>query len=426
MQKSNDIINMEGVIRMEYIPQLSFLRQMLKNMNISSTILEEPQRHISPEIDQRLRAFLFDLNDYAGFLQNSIMQAKDHTLYRFYDEYGCSYLFLKLPGSSRYFFIGPYLLSLPDEQWIASKIKSLSLENEKARWMQLYYTSLPLLENENFLLTMVGTLADCIWGGPEQYTMEYVEYAIPDRREPVAYTTAPIQAGEMAFDLVTLEKNYANENRLMDAISKGKIHLINAVADTVFNNGAQSRLSDSLRDRKNNLVILKTLLRKAAEYGGVHPLHIHHLSSHYAGKIENIRTIRESLTLQEAMIRSFCQLVKKHSLNRYSDYVAQTITLVQYDLTADLRLKTIAERLNVNASYLSRIFHQEYGCTLTEFINKQRIDHSIRLLQTTNRTVVDIASECGIQDVNYFIKLFKKQTGLTPVQFREKQMDAFG
>ncbi len=74
-----------------------------------------------------------------------------------------------------------------------------------------------------------------------------------------------------AFDLSTLERNYENENLLMDTVSRGKLHQVTAVASTVFNNGAQQRLSDSLRDRKNNLVILKTLLRKAAEYGGVHP-----------------------------------------------------------------------------------------------------------------------------------------------------------
>ena len=119
-------------------------------------------------------------------------------------------------------------------------------------------------------------------------------------------------------------------------------------------------------------------------------------------------------------LRRFCLLVKQHSLSKYSYYVGQTITLVQFDLTADLRLKTIAEKLNVNASYLSSLFHREYGCTMTEFINKQRIDRSVALLRLTTKPVQEIAVECGIQDVNYFIKLFKKQTGFTPSRYREQ------
>ena len=118
------------------------------------------------------------------------------------------------------------------------------------------------------------------------------------------------------------------------------------------------------------------------------------------------------------MIRDFCQLVKHHSLSKYSYYVGQAITMVQYDLTADLKLKTIAEKLNVNSSYLSTLFHKEVGCTLTDYINKKRIEHSIHLLQLTSKSVQEIATDCGIQDVNYFIKLFKKQTGFTPSRYR--------
>ena len=405
---------------MEYQAQLLFLQQLLKGMNISSCVVFDPESAIPPQIDLNLRAELFGLDNYTGFLQNSMSQAKDHTLYRFYDEYGCSYIFLRLPEENSYFFIGPYLLDLPDQTRISAKARVLGLQPEQERWMQLYYASLPLMEDENLLLTMANTFATHLWGSPEQYAMEYVDYAIPDRYEPIPYTKATVPAGDSSISLATLEQSYANENKLMSAVSKGKLQLVTAVASTVFNNGAQPRLADSLRDRKNYLVILKTLLRKAAEQGGVHPLHIHRLSSHYASRIEDIRTVKQSLTLQEDMIRSFCQLVKHHSLSRYSYYVGQTITLVQYDLTADLRLKVIAEKLNVNSSYLSSLFHKEYGCTLTEFINKQRIDHGITLLQRSAKPVQEIAAECGIQDVNYFIKLFKRQTGFTPSRYREQ------
>lgn len=403
---------------MGYKAQLSFLRKLLKDMNISSCVLDSPGERIPPEIDLFLRADLFGLSNYADFLQNSMSQAKEKTIYRFYDEYDCNYIFLRLPEPDTYFFIGPYLLVLPAKQRIEQKAVSLALLPEQIDRMHLYYAALPLIEDENFLLSMANTFATHLWGNPEQYVMEYVDYAIPDRYEPIPYSSTPGQGDANLLDLSALEDNYASENRLMEAVSKGKLHLVTAAAATVFTNGTQRRLNDSLRDRKNYLIILKTLLRKAAEYGGVHPLHLHRLSSHYASLIENVRTIKQSLSLQENMIRDFCQLVKRHSLSKYSYYVGQTITLIQYDLTADLRLKSIAERLNVNSSYLSTLFHKEVGCTLTEYINKQRIERSIHLLQLTSKPVQEIATECGFQDGNYFIKLFKKQTGFTPSRYR--------
>ena len=72
---------------MAYELQLAFLRRLLKDMNISSCILENPDLQIPPEIDLHLRADLFGLSNYTGFLQNSMSQAKDNTVYRFYDEY---------------------------------------------------------------------------------------------------------------------------------------------------------------------------------------------------------------------------------------------------------------------------------------------------------------------------------------------------
>lgn len=398
--------------------RLVFLRQLLKNMNISSCVITCPGQRIPPEIDLNFRANLFGIQNYSDFLQNSMSEARDQTLYRFYDEYDCNYIFLRLPAQDSYFFIGPYLLMLPPEQRVCQRAAALGLSREQSEYMRMYYTSLPLIDDENLLLTMANTFAASLWGSPEQYAMEYVDYAIPDRYEPIPYAFTPGQTEPHALDLSTLERNYESENLLMEAISRGKLHQVTAVASTVFNNGAQQRLNDSLRDRKNNLVILKTLLRKAAEYGGVHPLHIHRLSSHFSGQIENARTIKESLALQEEMIRSFCLLVKEHSLSQYSFYVGQTITLVQYDLTADLSLKTTAAQLNVNPSYLSNLFHKECGCTLTEFVNRQRIDRAVLLLSNSKKAVQDIAAECGIQDVNYFIKLFKRQTGLTPNQYR--------
>lgn len=406
---------------MPYQAQLQFFRSLLSDLHISSTVVSSPAEHIPPEIDLQLRGELFGLSNYTGFLQNSMAQAKDKTLYRFYDEYDCNYIFLRLPdpNAEQYFFIGPYLLQIPDPERIARKAETLQLTEEQTRRMQLYYTALPLVETETLLLTAANTLAKALWGA-DRYTMEYVDYAIPDRYEPIPTSMLRRISPERPTSLGSLEENYMAENRLMEAVTKGKLHRVTALASTVFNNGAEQRLSDSLRDRKNNLVILKTLLRKSAEYGGVHPLHIHSLASHYAMEIENICTIKQSLTLQEDMIRDFCLLVKEHSLSKYSDYVAKAITLVHYDLTADLSLKHIAGELNVNASYLSALFHRECGCTLTEFVNQQRMEHALYLLADATKPVQTVAAECGIHDVNYFIKLFKKHTAMTPTQYRTR------
>ena len=412
---------MEGASAMSYTPQLEFVMELLKNMNISTHIAVEPEKGISDEIDLGLRSLLFGAEDYRGFLINSMSDACANTIYRFFDEYNCNYIFMRLPDpdTEKYFFIGPFLYQIPSKESLYKKFLFLSPSEEFMEHILRYYASLPMIEDENLLLTIANTLGCTLWGSQDNFTTEYINYVIPDKRDPVPLSSMPVTGKERKFPLDVLERNYANEKLLMDAVSKGKLHKLNVIASTVFNNGTEQRTSDSLRNRKNYLVILKTLLRKAAEQGGVHPIHLHKTSSHYADKIENLKSLKESFALQEEMIRNYCLLVKHNSLSRYSYIVGKAITIISYDILADLSLNSIAVQLNVSPAYLSGLFKKECGCTLTEYVNKVRLEQAIRLLEKSEKQVQTIAYECGFQDPNYFIRLFKKHTCMTPGQYRK-------
>jgi YesN/AraC family two-component response regulator len=112
-------------------------------------------------------------------------------------------------------------------------------------------------------------------------------------------------------------------------------------------------------------------------------------------------------------------LVQKHSQKSYSLPVQKVITCIDTDITADLSLKTLAGILNVNSSYLSTLFKKETGITLTEYVNKKRVERAKLLLKNGNVQIQTVAQNCGILDVNYFTKIFKKHTGVTPREYRE-------
>lgn len=173
---------------------------------------------------------------------------------------------------------------------------------------------------------------------------------------------------------------------------------------------------------KNYTIILNTLLRKAAEAGAVHPLHIDSLSARFARKIELAASTKAIDALQKEMVHKYCLLVKNHSLKGYSLLIRKVIIQIDADLTADLSLRAQAELLNVNSSYLSTLFKKETGSTLTEYVNRKRIEYAIFLLNTTSLQIQTIAQYCGIPDVNYFAKTFKKHIGKTPKEYRDGVM----
>ena len=118
------------------------------------------------------------------------------------------------------------------------------------------------------------------------------------------------------------------------------------------------------------------------------------------------------------MTRKYTLIVKNHSLRGYSKLVRKVLVHIDLDLSGDLTLSTQAKLLDVNPCYLSSIFKKETGQTLTEYVTGKRIEQAIFLLNSTNMQIQTIAQYCGIPDVCYFTKTFKKIVGKSPTEYK--------
>jgi two-component system response regulator YesN len=68
--------------------------------------------------------------------------------------------------------------------------------------------------------------------------------------------------------------------------------------------------------------------------------------------------------------------------------------------------------------YISRMLKEKKGITLRQYIISYRLKAAKRLLETTNKSAVEIADECGFTDASYFAKTFKSTFGVTPKEYR--------
>ena len=89
----------------------------------------------------------------------------------------------------------------------------------------------------------------------------------------------------------SIELRYKNEQALMDAISRGDYTSAREYLNTGNSYGMEQRLADTTRDKKNYLIIFNTLCRKAAQYGGVHPVYLDELSSRFAIQLETLYSV---------------------------------------------------------------------------------------------------------------------------------------
>ena len=88
--------------------------------------------------------------------------------------------------------------------------------------------------------------------------------------------------------------------------------------------------------------------------------------------------------------------------------------------SSDIGLEEMAKLFHVNASYLSKIFKQETGENINEYITKIRIESAKKLLKSGNVKIPQLSQIIGYTDCAYFYKVFKKITGLTPGEYQKR------
>lgn len=116
----------------------------------------------------------------------------------------------------------------------------------------------------------------------------------------------------------------------------------------------------------------------------------------------------------------FGQIAEREQ-QKTSKKVAMMIHYIQQHLSEKLSLNEIADCVELSEIHTSRLFKKEMGVRLTEYINAQRIERAKELLASTDIKIKDVAAQVGIADQLYFAKVFKKETGVPPREFRRMQ-----
>lgn len=406
---------------MFYESELLFFQKFLTNIHLDHHVITRSEAPF-PALDLGLRALLSIEREYKTSVEFFEKKALSNIIYKVTDPFFCHYILMHLPEmeTAAALIIGPYTTANISDQTIIDFMEAHALPSQLLPHMMKYYSQVPILWEDGPVFAALNVLAEKIWGGHDNYTIQSVEHRSPGYFSSIATRSSTLYYD--SFNRETLELRYQEENKLMHAISQGQTQKAEAILSLSRWRQIEPRTADSVRNLKNYMIIANTLMRKAAEQGNVHPVHINHLSGYFARKIELLVNQSDAERLAKEMTHKYCLLVKNHSLKAYSLPVQKVITNIDCDLTADLSLKAQAALLGVNPSYLSTLFRKETQTRLTDYVNQKRIEHAIFLLNSTSLQVQAIAQQCGIPDVNYFSKTFKKIVGKTPVEYRKNIM----
>ncbi|MBR0367188.1 MAG: response regulator transcription factor [Clostridia bacterium] len=105
-------------------------------------------------------------------------------------------------------------------------------------------------------------------------------------------------------------------------------------------------------------------------------------------------------------------------LGKSASVVGYALAYINQHYREGVTLKQVAAECHINTSYLGQVFHKETGSAFTDYVNALRIKEARRLLNNPTLKVYEVAEQVGFTDYHYFLKIFKKVTGITPSDLR--------
>jgi len=158
-----------------------------------------------------------------------------------------------------------------------------------------------------------------------------------------------------------------------------------------------------------------------------------------ANDLARVNSIVEEMEeAQESLVpgSEFCCETKLRELilflsRRYSNVITQggvknamrlgdLLAHMEKQYAEDLKFEDLAEASNLSPTTMRRLFHESFGCSPMAYLQQLRVKKAMLMLADPSRSVGDIAFETGFNDSGYFTRVFKKETGETPREFRSR------
>ncbi|WP_338533637.1 helix-turn-helix domain-containing protein [Paenibacillus peoriae] len=291
------------------------------------------------------------------------------------------------------------------------------LNPERIRWIN-YWNNLPVVNRLRML--HIGVLANWAinqealeitdvfqsslqYGSPHRQK-EKVELALAHRRE---------------FSI--FHGGIEGANHMLALIRTGnKTELMKRLAGATYGETGGLSKRSHLRSVKNLAICGVAISMRAAIEGGLYEELSYTLCDM---QIQHIEELNEVKMVEAAAIQAmldFADRVDQHRKDNVSKPIYVCKEYIYRHLFGEISPQKLSELSGLTSEYLSQLFKKETGLTLMNYVQRERIEEAKKLLAHSNETISAIGTRLTFYDQSHFIKVFKKHTGITPKQYRNR------
>ncbi|UKS28221.1 AraC family transcriptional regulator [Paenibacillus sp. HWE-109] len=140
---------------------------------------------------------------------------------------------------------------------------------------------------------------------------------------------------------------------------------------------------------------------------------------------ESYRSLTAPLLMKAAVIKLIAYYIEQAASDvagvqpaAMSEPLQAVIEHIHLNYYRNLTIDELAERAHLHPNYFIRVFKRRFGTSPIQYVNRKRIEEVKWLLTSTNLMLAEIGTKVGIPDISYLSKLFKSSTGLSPTAYR--------
>lgn len=156
--------------------------------------------------------------------------------------------------------------------------------------------------------------------------------------------------------------------------------------------------------------------------GGVDIEKTYQLMDLYIQECEQLQKIEDIKNLQYTMVMDFCRRAgESHIPDGISKEVYHCMNYIRSHTNESISVDDVARQVHRSSSYMMRKFREELGIHIGAFITRCKLEEAKSLLTFSDKKLAEISNYLCFSSQSYFQNVFKKQYGMTPMQYRKRE-----
>ena len=222
----------------------------------------------------------------------------------------------------------------------------------------------------------------------------------------------------------TLHRAPSIEYSFYNAVKTGDMEYVikNCKEDAFIHLEGTGVLSrNALQNIKYHFVVTTAMITRYCIDGGLEPEQAYRLSDFYILKMDSCSTVRQVADLHHEMAKDFTgKMVLQKKSSILSKPVTQCVDYIYSNIKERITIADLAAYTGLSESYLSRVFKQNLGVSISDYIREKKIEKATHLLKYSDKPIIDIANYLSFSSQSHFIQIFEGFMGLTPKKYRDR------